>query len=74
MVTDISKLQQVAKTLLYCDINIDETFPFIAHHPIFSQTIYPIKIGDSISMLRVHICLNFKDESRNFFFIRHNTS
>lgn len=51
--TYMSELQRIAKTLLYCSLNIDERFPFIAHHPFFSNTIYCIQENGTHRMLNL---------------------
>lgn len=38
MTTDIDKIKEVAKTLLYLPVEIDTMFPIICHHPFISST------------------------------------
>lgn len=37
---DINRIRQVAKTFLYLDIQIDDRFPFIIHHPFFCNPFF----------------------------------
>lgn len=53
MSTNIKKLQHVATTLLHCSLNIDEQFPFIAHHPLFPQTVYALQKNGSMQLLNL---------------------
>lgn len=36
--TNIEAIKDIAKTLLYTDIHIDDTFDFLCHHPFFQTT------------------------------------
>lgn len=53
MITDMKKIQEVAKMLLWQDVVVNETFAFIIHHPFFQTNIYPIKTQDGMRMLNV---------------------
>lgn len=54
--TNIKEIKQVAKTLLYTDMSIDKTIPFIVHHPFFNTEFFYIKENNEDKLV------NIKDE------------
>lgn len=36
--TNMNAIKDIAKTLLYTDVHVDETFDFLCHHPFFQTT------------------------------------
>lgn len=55
MNTNIVAIRDVAKTLLYLDVDFDETFTFIAHHPFFGNSVYPAHDENGVKLLDLNI-------------------
>lgn len=53
MITDMKKIQEVAKMLLWQDVVVNETFAFIIHHPFFQTNVYPMNTENGLKMLNI---------------------
>lgn len=53
MTTNMEQIRSAAKSLLYLDLDFDEKYGFIVHHPFFSHHVYAVRDMGGMKLLNL---------------------